>query len=101
MKLIVLMSIEEYADVLRKILINHRIPVFSETDVDGYKLSESEHLHASWFSGKQSGIYSHMFIAFVNEQKSDEVLSAIEVYNESHEQLNPLRGFQLDVERGV
>jgi len=101
MKLIALMSIEEYSDVLQKMLVKHKIPVFSGTDVEGYKMTERESLETSWFSGKKSGVYSHLYFAFVAENKADEVMSAIEVYNDSHETINPLRAFQLNVERAV
>jgi len=95
------MRIEEYSDVLQKMLVKHKIPVFSGTDVEGYKMTERESLETSWFSGKKSGVYSHLYFAFVAENKADEVMSAIEVYNDSHETINPLRAFQLNVERAV
>lgn len=101
MKLIVLMSIEEYSDVLQKLLVKHKIPVFSGANVEGYKMTERDTMETSWFSGKKSGVYSHLYFAFVADKKAEEVMSAIDVYNDSHESINPLRAFQMNVERAV
>ena len=35
MKLLIILSIEEYADEVRRILVNQRIPIYSETEIKG------------------------------------------------------------------
>ncbi|MGM0589405.1 MAG: hypothetical protein ACQETE_13365 [Bacteroidota bacterium] len=102
MKLIVLMSVEESSDVLEKLLVNHKVPVFSGLNVEGYKMTAREFENESWFSDKGMGVYSHVYFSFLDEKHADSVLSAIEDYNEHQEDSpNPLRGFQLDVERSI
>ena len=38
MKLVALMSIVEYSDALKKILVKENVPVFSEIDIDGFRM---------------------------------------------------------------
>ncbi|MBX7150141.1 hypothetical protein K1X84_00775 [bacterium] len=101
MKLIAVMSIEEYAGELRKIFSEHRVPVFSETEINGYKLLPEMGEKDNWFSGKHTAVYSHIVFAFVEAQKADELLSAIQEYCKQRDCANPIRAFQLSVEKFV
>lgn len=101
MKLIAVMSIQEYAGELRKIFSEHRVPVFSETEINGYKLLPETGTKDNWFAGKHTAVYSHITFAFVESQKADELLEAIQQYCKQHECANPIRAFQLGVEKFV
>lgn len=101
MKLIAVMSIEEYAGELRKIFSEHRVPVFSETEINGYKLLPDTRANDNWFAGKHTSVYSHIVFAFVEAKKADELLEAIQQYCKQHECANPIRAFQLGVEKFV
>ncbi|MGD8427338.1 MAG: hypothetical protein PVH63_06880 [Balneolaceae bacterium] len=101
MKLIMMMCIEEYAKDLRKILLQHQVPIFSETNIDGFKLEEGE-ISSNWFSsGGKRGIYSHLFFSFLAESKTGELMEAVKEYNEQNGDGHPLRAFLLDVEDHV
>ena len=101
MKLVVLMSIEEHSRQLRNMMSEHKIPVFSGADIEGYKTTDKHELETSWFAGATPGIFSHLYFAFVEQEKSTELLDAIEKYNNAHHGANPLRAYELNVERGV
>lgn len=101
MKLIMLMCIEEYARDLRKILVEHGVPTFSETNIDGYRLEEGD-IASNWFStGGRRGIYSHLFFSFLAESKTGELMDAVREYNKKKDDKHPLRAFLLDVEDHV
>ena len=101
MKLIILMCIEEYTRDVRKILLNHQVPIFSETEISGYRIDKGQE-EPSWFSGPENGgIYSHLFFSFLDPLKSEELMEAVKDYNTEHTDLHPLRAFLLDVEEFV
>lgn len=101
MKLIMLMCIEEFARDLRKILLEHQVPIFSETNIDGFRLEEGE-IASNWFSsGGRRGIYSHLFFSFLPAAKAKELMNAVTTYNNQNEAGHPLRAFLLDVEDQV
>ncbi|MDX1639661.1 MAG: hypothetical protein R3281_16985 [Balneolaceae bacterium] len=101
MKLILLMCIEEYARDLRKILVKHGVPTFSETNIDGYRLEEGD-IASNWFStGGRRGIYSHLFFSFLETTKAEELMEAIKAYNEEKDDNHPLRAFLMNVEGQV
>jgi|GEM_PF-623469 len=101
MKLLMLMCIEEYAKDLRKILLQHQVPIFSETNIDGFRLEEGE-VASNWFSsGGRRGIYSHLFFSFLAASKTGELMNTVREYNEKNGDGHPLRAFLLDVEEHV
>lgn len=101
MKLIVVMGIEEYADHLRKIFMDHKVPVYSEAPIQGFKLSQEKHEQDDWFVHRHVTIYSHLLFAFVDADKAQELLTAIETYSKENKLMNPIRAFQLSVEKAV
>lgn len=101
MKLIVVMGIEEYADHLRRLFISHKVPVYSEAPIKGFKLHQEQHEQDDWFVHSHVTIYSHLLFAFVDAEKAQELLSAIENYSKEQNLLNPIRAFQLSVEKAV
>ncbi len=101
MKLIVVMAIEEYTEHLRKIFSEHKVPVYSEAPIQGYKLHQEQHEKDDWFVHRHVAIYSHLLFAFVNEEKAQELLSAIDLYSKANKLNNPIRAFQLGVEKMV
>ena len=101
MKLIVVMGIEEYADHLRKLFTEHKVPVYSEAPIQGFKLQREQNEQDDWFVHRHVTIYSHLIFAFVDEQKAAELLSAIENYSKENKLNNPIRAFQLGVEKAV
>ncbi len=104
MKLVALMSIEEYSKELKRLLVSHRIPVFSEMDILGFKTNGDHSVEENWFSaGGEYHIYSALFFVFVDEGKAEELFKAVDEHNHAHEGTDnhPFRAFQLNVEKSI
>lgn len=98
MKLIMLLCIEEYASDLRKILFDHNVSIFSETNIDGFRMEKGD-LAENWFSSSgRRGIYSHLFFSFIDPSTARELMAAVEEYNSELEGTHPLHAFLMDVE---
>ncbi|SHG36910.1 hypothetical protein SAMN05443144_12617 [Fodinibius roseus] len=105
MKLLIILSIEEYADEVRRILVRQRIPIYSETEIRGCRCDTKDKATdlTNWFAHTDTMVYSHLFFAFQNEESVDTILSEVDHYNRMHgeEQTNPLHAYQLNVEKSV
>lgn len=100
MKLIAVMSIEQYAGELRRLFQEHKVPVYSEMDIEGFKWHEEKAENANWFSHRHVGVYSHVVFAFVEAAKADELLEAIAQQAQADPEYS-IRAFQLNVERSI
>ncbi len=100
MKLVVLMAVEEYADKLKKILIDNKVPAFSESEMLGFKLREDAG-NTGWFANKHIGIDSHIIFTFVKEELAGKILEDTKKFTSDCDGGCPLRAFQLDVEKFV
>ncbi|MBO6585521.1 MAG: hypothetical protein JJ953_05410 [Gracilimonas sp.] len=105
MKLLIILSIEEYADEVRRILVNQRIPIYSETEIQGCRCDNGKKTAdlTNWFANVDTMVYSHLFFAFQNEESVDTILSEVDHYNRlnTEQQTNPLHAYQLNVEKSV
>ena len=103
MKLIVVMSIAEYSKDVRKILVKQNIPIFSEMEMEGYRVDRDKSIEDNWFADRDRGIYSRVYLAFVDNDRADHLLEAVHQYNDDHKdhEMHPLRAFQLNVEKTV
>ncbi len=104
MKLIAVLSIEEYEKELMKLFSKVHIPVFSELEMKGYKFDE--HTEAGWFGHRRMAPqFSVMNIAFVNEEQAEALMAAIADFNAKKQKegagTNPVHAFQLGVEKMV
>lgn len=104
MKLVALMSISEYSNALKKILVKEKVPVFSEIDIEGFRVDEDKSIEENWFTAsKMASIYSSLYFAFVYEEKAESLFKAVKDYNDKKngDDLHPLRAFLLNVEDQV
>lgn len=105
MKLLIILSIEEYADEVRRILVNQRIPIYSETEIKGCRCDSGNKAVdlTNWFANTDTMVYSHLFFAFQNEESVEKILSEVDHNNRMHgeDQTNPLHAYQLNVEKSV
>ena len=103
MKLIVVMSIAEYSRDVRKILVKQNIPIFSEMEMEGFRVDKEKSIEDNWFADRDRGIYSRVYLAFVDSEQADHVLNAVHKYNDDHKdhEMHPLRAFQLNVEKTI
>ena len=104
MKLVALMCIAEYSKDLKKILVKENVPVFSEIDIDGFRMDTDKSIEENWFTAsKMASIYSSLYFAFVDETIAENLFKAVDEYNKKQkgDDLHPLRAFMLNVEKQI
>lgn len=103
MKLLVILSIEESAEDVRKILARQKVSVYSETDVYGFRTEEHQPDITNWFAQGDHRVYSKMYFSIQGEKCVNRILKEIEAFNEKmgEENSNPIHAYQLDVEKVV
>ena len=101
MKLVAIMSLEAYSGRLEKLYADHKVPVFSEFDIRGFRLEDTAIDKMDWFGHPKPPLYSTLTFAFVPDEKAGELLDAIEGVNQDLDTSHPIRAFQMDVERSV
>lgn len=103
MKLLIILSIEEYTDDVRKILARQKVPIYSETDVHGFKTGEFQPDVSNWFAGDDHGVYSTLFFSIQDEECVTRVLDEVKKYNKETgaEKQNPLHAYSLSVEESA
>ncbi|MGD8778603.1 MAG: hypothetical protein PVH88_06525 [Ignavibacteria bacterium] len=99
MKLLVVITIEEYADVLRKIFRENKVPSYSETDVRNFKLFEDSDDSENWFGNHESSMDGHLFFTFMTDEIAGNLVEAIREFSNDCQCNNPIRVFQLSVEK--
>lgn len=101
MKLVVIMSAAAGAAGLEKLYAEHRVPVYSETDIQGFRLEDTDLEERGWFGGGHTPIYSKLTFAFVAENKAVELMAAIQALNETLAPEQTVSAFQMDVEKSI
>ncbi|WP_372638631.1 hypothetical protein [Fodinibius sp.] len=103
MKLLIILSIEEYTDDVRKILARQKVPIYSETSVHGFRTGEYQPDITNWFAKDDHGVYSTLFFSIQNGGCVKRVLDEVKVYNRESgaEQQNPIHAYSLNVEESV
>ncbi len=100
MKLIAFLTLDDYQDILKNILQQHKIPVFSQLPVKGYRIQETN-LGASWFSGNSNIEYAVLNFSFLEEAQASKLMNAIKAVNEKSDLERPIHAYQLNVEKVV
>lgn len=103
MKLLIILSIEEYTDDVRMILAKQKVPIYSETEVHGFRTGAFQPDISNWFAKDDHGVYSTLFFSIQDESCVKRVMQEVKSYNEKlgDGQPNPLHAFQLEVEAAV
>lgn len=103
MKLLIILSLEEHADDVRKILARQKVPIYSETEIHGFKTGAYQPDISNWFARNDHGVYSTLFFAIQDEESVKRVLDDVRDYNTNEESVhqNPLHAFKLNVEEAV
>lgn len=103
MKLLIILSIEEYTDDVRKILSRQKVPIYSETNVHGFRTEEYQPDITNWFAGDEHGVYSTLFFSIQDGNCVQRVLKEVKAYNEETgaEKQNPLHAYSLKVEESA
>ncbi len=99
MKLLVVITIEEYAEQLRKIFKENKVPSYSETDVNNFKLFENTDESENWFGNTLDAMEGKLFFTFMSDVTADQLVQAIKEFSKDCQCNNPIRVFQLAVEK--
>jgi len=76
MKLVVLMCAEEFSEEAHKMLNEVKVPAYSETNINGYKLVEDNESD-NWFAGKHAMENSRLIFSMCEDKKAEELMEAI------------------------
>lgn len=100
MKLLIILSIAEFANEVRTMMTKNNVPVYSETEMYGFRTEEHKPDIRTWFSQPDQGIYSTLFFSFQDEATVKSILKEVANYNREYkgEHDNPLHAYQLSVE---
>ncbi|WP_138431500.1 hypothetical protein [Fodinibius saliphilus] len=103
MKLLIILSVEEYTNDVRKILARQKVPIYSETEVHGFRTEAYQPDITNWFAHDEHGVYSTLFFSFQDEESVKRVLDEVKSYNveKGEEQSNPLHAYSLEVDKAV
>lgn len=103
MKLLIILSIEESTDAVRKIMAKQKVAIYSETEIHGFRTEEYQPDISNWFASNGHGVYSKLFFSFQDEGTVKKVVADIEEFNASHtdRQQNPLHAYLLDAVKAV
>ncbi len=100
MKLLLIMSIEEHASEVRKILRDNGVTVYSETDIHGFSTEQHKPDISNWFATETFKRFSKLFFSIQNKEAVATVLNAVKEYNQLNAESKnyPLHAYQLNVE---
>lgn len=99
MKLLVVITIEEYSEQLRELLRKNKVKSYSETSVTNFKFFEGEDEINNWFGNHNTSMEGHLFFAFMKDERADLIIDTIAEYSKDFEGYDPIRVFKLDVEK--
>ena len=98
MKMIVVISLEEYADKLRKLFFENRVPAYSESPIANFKMFDNDE-SINWFAHRKESIDGQILFTFLPEDESAKLINNIEKFSKECDCENPIRVFQLGVEK--
>lgn len=101
MKLLVVMSIEEHSAEIKRLLFEHGVIVFSETDIRGTRSVAGPADATNWFAHRDLSVYSHLFFSVVPAERAVDAMNAIAAYSRERGLTNPIHAFRLNVEQFI
>ena len=98
MKLLVVVCLKEYQEIVAAILRQAEIGVFSAIDAIGFKGHQQENLLDNWFSSGEEFFNSVVQFSFTGEEHAVVALSLVKKYNNDNQTDYPVRAFIMPVE---
>jgi len=100
MKLLIILSVAEFANEVRSMMTKNNVPVYSETEMYGFRTEKHKPDIRTWFSQGDQGIYSTLFFSFQSEETVKTILEEVKQYNKEFEgdRDNPIHAYQVGVE---
>jgi len=103
MKIVAVLGLKEYEQELKKLFKNVKIPVFSEIDIRGFRMSDDQNRSGSnWFAHPaEHSMFSVLHFVFLEAKEAERILAAIEEFNNSSKIERTVHAYMLDVEKMV
>lgn len=99
MKLIIITAVLEFKKDIKRILKNTDIPLFSYTEITGYRNITKEAKIDNWFPGERHETNSIMFYVFIKKEDTNELFQRVKTFNDKQESLSKVHVAVLDVEK--
>ena len=101
MKLLLITTIKEFEKNVKDLLVHSGVSVFSYTAVKGYKAEGKEASADNWFAAEITESKSLMFMAFVEDEKMDEVCGKVKNFNAKQEFQSKVHVVTLNIEKSI
>ena len=101
MKLLLITTIKEFEKNVKDLLVHSGVSVFSYTAVKGYKAEGKEASADNWFASDVTESNSLMFMAFVEDEKMDEVCGKVKNFNAKQEFQSKVHVVTLNIEKSI
>jgi hypothetical protein len=101
MKLVIITVVDHYKKDIIKLFRDSEIENFSESDIEGFKISKSSQVVSNWFASESSGADSELFFSFAEEDKVEVLFEKIKIFNKTIESNNPIRAIVVPVEKYI
>ena len=100
MKLLLITTIKEFEKNVKDLLVHSGVSVFSYTAVKGYKADQKATVD-NWFAAEITESNSLMFMAFVEDEKMDEVCGKVKNFNAKQEFQSKVHVATLNIEKSI
>ncbi len=101
MKLLIVTVVKAFEQDILRLFKNAQIENFSESHIDGYKVSSSVLRAASWFPSETGGVESSLFFSFTTEEKIEVLFRSITEFNNHLETNNPIKAVVVPIEKFI
>lgn len=101
MKLLMVTCLKEDQKLVMEIFHQSGVPVFSATEIVGFKEGDPNNLMDNWFSRGSAPFDSWLSFSFTDEGKSDRVLQLVKEFNQKRATNFPVRAFVVPVEKST
>ena len=101
MKLLLITTIKEFEKNVKDLLVHSGVSVFSYTAVKGYNAEGKEASADNWFASDVTESNSLMFMAFVEDEKMDEVCGKVKNFNAKQEFQSKVHVATLNIEKSI
>ena len=99
MKLLIITSINEFENEVKKMLKKSDIKIFSYTAITGYRDSTEESVESNWFASEMNESDSIMFYSFAEKEKTDVLFNYVNEFNNSQKTISKVHVVILKVEK--
>ena len=102
MKIVAVLGLKDYEEQLKKLFNDIKIPVFSEIDIKGFRISDDQDSAVNnWFGHPEKSMVSVLHFVFLESTQAERVLKAIEEFNALSDIERPVHAYMLDVDKMV